>query len=131
MKKTKDVLEPKMNDIIIMLIDGYGYREIAQMVKIPLSTLHDFLNKPEHSARAREALEYSASSYSELAEQVLKDVRPDDTQVSMSRARELAQHYRWKASKRAPKIYGDKIGVDIDLSDNAVTLTKKIIGGKH
>ena len=30
------------------------------------------------------------------------------------RARELAQHYRWKASKRSPKRYGDSTTIKGD-----------------
>lgn len=102
-------LEGKIDTIIEMIIQGDSYRIVANYLEVPLSTLHDYTSKSEHSARVREALLYSASTFDDKAEQVLKDAASNSVEVQ--RARELAQHYRWKASKRAPKQYGDKLDV--------------------
>lgn len=113
MDKNKE--KPKalnVEEIISMLIDGKTYRKIADELNTPLSTLHDFTSKPEHSARVRQALEYSASTYADQAEEVL--IKAEGNLVEIQRARELAQHYRWKASKRSPKKYGDKLDVTTD-----------------
>ena len=113
-----------IEDVVEMIIDGKTYRQMAKMYNIPLTTLHDFTSKSEHSARVREALEYSASSYADKAEQVLLDA--EGTLTEIQRARELAQHYRWKASKRSPKKYGDKV----DVTSAGLPVSSYVIGFK-
>ncbi len=108
-------LEGKIDTIIEMLIEGDSYRVIANYLEVPLSTLHDYTSKSEHSARVREALLYSASTFDDKAEQVLKDA--ESNSVEVQRARELAQHYRWKASKRAPKQYGDRLETETTVTE--------------
>lgn len=98
--------------IIEMLIDGDSYRTIAKHLGVPLSTLHSYTSKDEHSARVREALEISADSFADKAEQILIDC--DGTKEELMRARELAQHYRWKAAKRRPRTYSDKMDITSD-----------------
>ena len=124
----------KIDEIIELFIKGKSYRDVADIMDVPLTTLHDFTSKSEHSARIREALEYSASSFDDKAEQILLDCPPDRDAVS--RARELAQHYRWKASKRSPKKYGDKLDITTDGDKittpviTAIDKDGKVIDGK-
>lgn len=103
-------LEGKLDRIVELITEGKTYEQIAKELKVPKTTLMDFTAKPDHSARVREALEYSADSYADKAEQVLIDAK--GTLVEIQRAKELAQHYRWKSSKRSPKRYGDRIEVE-------------------
>ncbi|MGE5052032.1 MAG: hypothetical protein ACM3KI_11060 [Bacillota bacterium] len=102
----------KLNiDIIIeLIIEGSTFRQIAEQLNVKLSTLHDFTSKPEHSARVSQALEISAQTYEEKAEQIL--INAEASAYEMQRARELAQHYRWKAAKRSPKKYGERISTE-------------------
>ena len=74
---------------------------------MPLSTFHNYSIRNEHRARVRDALEISAQTYEEKAEIVLLDAEASTYEIQ--RARELAHHYRWKASKRNPRKYGDKL----------------------
>jgi hypothetical protein len=106
-------LEGKIDEIIEMLIDGKSYRQIAEYYDIPLTTLHNYTSKPEHYARTREALVISASTFDDKAEQVLKDAQSDKNEIQ--RANCLAQHYRWKAAKRAPSIYSERSEIKHDL----------------
>jgi len=100
-------------DVIIdLIIEGFSYRKIAEKMQVPLSTLHAFVSLPEHSARANNALQISAQTFDDKAEQVLIEAPADKNELQ--RARELAQHYRWKAAKRNPKKYGDKVDVTTD-----------------
>lgn len=96
------------------LIDGLSYRQIADKYKVKLSTLHDFVSKSEHSARAKTALEISAQTYADKAEQILLDIEANSTQIEMARARELSQYYKWKAAKRNPRGFSDKIDITSD-----------------
>lgn len=104
------VLDGKIETIIELITEGKTYREIAMDLKVPKTVLMDFTANPDHSARVREALEYSADTYADKAEQVLIDAKSN--LVEIQRAKELAQHYRWKASKRSPKRFGDRLEVD-------------------
>ena len=111
--KPKHKLDGRLDEIIELIIDGHTYRTIAAHCRVSLSTLHAYLNLPEHSARAREALNFSASTYADKAEQVIIDVdeQSETGPLSFQKVRELAHHYRWKAAKRAPKEYGEKLDV--------------------
>ena len=60
----------------------------------------------EHSARAREARIHAARIWDEKALSVIEQALDP---FELQRAKELAHHYRWRASKTAPKEYGDKV----------------------
>lgn len=111
---SQEKLSEGFETIISMLIDGATYRMIAEKFKVPLSTLHNFLSSDEHSARTQTALEISSSSFADKAEEHLKSIKSKATNADVSRERELAHHYRWKASKRNPKKYGDKVDLTSD-----------------
>ncbi len=107
-----DILHTKIDDIIECIIQGDTYAVMAKTFDVSLGLLHEFLTKGEHSARVLAAMRQSAKSYADKAEQVLKDA--EATREEIMRARELAQHYRWAASKRNPKEYGDKLDLTSD-----------------
>jgi hypothetical protein len=65
------------------------------------------------SARARESRIIAASAYADLA---LKELRAVDNPLSLGKAREIASHYRWQASKASPKEYGDKLDLSVDAT---------------
>lgn len=67
----------------------------------------------ERSARAREARTLSARLWDEKAE---AEIRQASDVFELSRAKELAHHYRWRGSKIAPKEYGDKLELAGDKS---------------
>lgn len=96
-----------INDIVNDLIEGMTYRKIAEKYKVSLSTLHDAVARSEHFARAKMALELSAQTYEDQAEQILIDAPLDKWELQ--KARELSQLYRWKARVRNPKKYSEKI----------------------
>ncbi len=114
-KTTKSLLDGNLEDIIELLISGETYRVIAEKYNVALGTLFNYLHNSERSARVKEALNYSASTYDEKAEKVLLEISAESQGVEMQRARELAQHYRWKASKRSPKEYGERIQQDVTI----------------
>ena len=59
----------------------------------------------ERSARVREARATTGKLWDEKAETELRDA-PDE--FALRKAKELAHHYRWRASKVSVKEYGDK-----------------------
>ncbi len=102
------------------LIAGESQAAIAAEIGVSAATLVNWIAADlERSARAREARRVAASSHADKAEEVLLAATDP---FGLARARELAQHYRWKASKADPKAFGDKIEIDqrttyTDLTD--------------
>jgi len=92
--------------------------EVARLARTSIGTLIVWLDRDvERSARAREAREQSARYWDEQASQVVADAK---NQLELSRARELAHHYRWRASKIARRQYGDRdqAGVVVKLPED-------------
>lgn len=87
---------------------------VAQEIGCADSMLVMWLNStPERSARAREVRSWTAWMWDERAEQAIMQANDP---LAFQRARELASHYRWRASKIAPKIYGEKLQVEQDTT---------------
>lgn len=88
------------------LLDLRMLTDIAREAGVGLSTLTAWIAAtPERSARVREARRLAADAWVEKAEQVVVDAKNG---FELQRARELAHHYRWKASKISPA-YNDKV----------------------
>lgn len=117
-----------------LLMAGDSQRKIAQTVGVGLATLVRWIAADvDRSARAREARIASARQFDEMAEEVL--TKASDP-FELSKAKELAHHYRWKASKASPKEFGDKIEIDqkttlVDLTDEQLDarLAKLVAAG--
>lgn len=60
----------------------------------------------ERSARVREARASAARLWDEKAE---SGIQAADEPFKLAKAKELAYHYRWRASKASPREYGDKL----------------------
>ena len=106
------LLDGKIDELIDMIIEGKTFRDMAAHFGVNIATVHNFLALKENAERAGTALNLSADSYADKAEETLITA-PSDS-VEITRARELAQHYRWKASKRSPRRYGDKLDLTSD-----------------
>ncbi len=89
---------------------GRMLREICRELGVEdIGTLVSWLGgEDSRSARANEARRLAATMWDEMAMQVLQDASPGDISV----AREIASHYRWRASKMAPKQYGDSSKIE-------------------
>lgn len=97
------------------LLNGKTLTKIARGLNIARSALKRWIDSDEaRSARAREARIDAASAWDELAEDGL-EMAGDP--FELQRARELAHHYRWRASKIAPADYGDKKEPEKNESD--------------
>lgn len=79
---------------------------IAQDADVGLSTLLRWTSSDaERSTRVNQARRVAAEAWVEKAEQVLAEAK---TNFELQKARELAHHYRWRASKISPQ-YNDKV----------------------
>jgi len=98
------------DEIIRRIEDGEALVAIAASVGRARSKLTEWLQadeaRRERSARARVS---AAGAWDEKAERVLVKA---GTTLALAKARELAQHYRWRASKINPKQYGERQQVE-------------------
>lgn len=88
------------------LADGESMTSIAVSAQVSIGSLLTWAAQPEHSARVIESRALAASVWDEKAESGLEN---SGDPFELSRSKELAHHYRWRASKIAPKLYGDKV----------------------
>ena len=108
------------------LMAGESQSAIADEIGVGLATLIRWLAADmERSARAREARIAAARCFEERAESELRQAADP---FGLAKARELAQHYRWKASKANPREYGDKI--EIDQKTTFTDLTEEQLDAK-
>jgi hypothetical protein len=98
------------DEIIHRIEDGEALAAIAASVGRARSKLTEWLQADEarweRSARARVS---AAGAWDEKAEQTIATAK---TPLALAKARELAQHYRWRASKINPKQYGERQQVE-------------------
>jgi len=103
---------------------GESQQSIANGLAIAEASLRQWLAAdPSRSARARAARSESARHWDDQAEKVL--IGADESSPgSISIARELAHHYRWRAKCYAPKDYGDKTVI---MGDETSPVTVKLM----
>ncbi len=122
-----------LDEVCKRLADGESMTAIAAGVGVSTGSLSEWLEATvERSARSKEARRLAARHWDEKAEQVIRDAARHP--VELTRARELAHHYRWRAKMTAPRDYGDK--VDHTVSGPAggpvqVTVTRVVLDGKE
>ena len=93
------------------LANGVTMTAIAEEIGVTVGKLSQWIaSGEEHSARAREARIHAARIWDEKALSVIEQALDP---FELQRAKELAHHYRWRASKTAPKEYGDKVQAEL------------------
>lgn len=91
------------------IIAGQSMTATAKRAGVSMSVLWDWLRAdPVRLERSREARELSAQAHLDRAVEAIISAR---TPLALSKARELAQHHRWAASKISPRDWGDKLEV--------------------
>ena len=111
-----DKLTGHIDEIWDMLISGATFTKISSDFGVSIGALHNFVYQDEYSARTREIISESAEVYTDKAEDVLINA-PSDL-VEMMRAKELSQFYRWKASKRNPRAFGNNTDNTLNVNIN-------------
>lgn len=105
--------------------DGDMLSDICRDIGIARSTLAAWCNSdPDRAAQFAQARIEAAGAYVEAAERAILDAPSDSTELT--RARELAHHYRWKASKANPRRYGDRVTQEITGADGGPIQTASI-----
>ena len=105
-----------------MMREGLSYAAIGKKLKMPGTRVWKWVQADEErQMAARDALQASADFSDAQAEAVLKSLNRSSTGAEIAKARELAQHYRWRASKRNPRVYGERIELDGALQTSHMT----------
>jgi type IV secretory pathway VirB10-like protein len=92
-----------------LLAGGEMLTAVAEKAKVTKSSLSEWLAADaERSARAREARKLGAAFLEEQAQAAIQNAK---NAFELAKARELAQHLRWKASKLNSRDFGDKLAV--------------------
>jgi hypothetical protein len=80
---------------------------IAADAGVAVSTLVKWIDRdPGRRGRIDDVRRQCAQMWEERAERVITEAT---TSFELTKARDLAHHYRWRAAKIAPKKYGDKV----------------------
>lgn len=114
----REHLSNHLNDILEMVCNAIPFRIISEFYGVPLVVFFEWRMLPEHSGKIETALMYSSEVSSMMALEVLEeDVDGDMAQANIQR--EKSQFHRWLASKRMPKVFGNKVEetLTIDTSD--------------
>jgi len=107
-KKPSQILnETGIDQICEWIRDGDSYRVIAERLGIKLGAFTWWIDgTPERSHACASAREAAAQAYDEMALEVIEGAADP---FELSKAREMAVHYRWRAKAANPKRYGDKV----------------------
>lgn len=103
----KLALTDAVDKLCLEILEGKMLTTIALEWGVTKSRLMYWLSADSiRSARVREARRQAAMMYDEQAQCAIADAKDD---LELKKAKELAHHLRWKASKINPNDYGEKI----------------------
>lgn len=95
-----------------MILDGVMITQIAEKLGVGKATLLSWIAADtDRSARAREARSLSAVLYEEKAQRGIEEACD---MFELSKAKEMAHHFRWKAAKINPRDYGEKQQIELN-----------------
>ena len=104
------------------VISGETLTGIGKRIGVSVGVMFEWLSAdPERYARAREARAKAAAVWDEQALEAI--AKAQDT-LELGKAKEIAYHLRWRASKLAPRDYGDRVAVDHGVSQSLVDLVR-------
>jgi hypothetical protein len=117
MAKTKtQQLEESEEEIFSLIKEGEMLTAIAEKMGVSKAFLLKWLDMGDRPVRVREARAAASSAWDEKAERGIANATDA---FELAKAKELAHHYRWRASKIAPKLYGDKVQTEVTGVDGA------------
>lgn len=116
-----------LNALCERIADGHSMTSTAHHIGVSIGTLITWIEADaERSARMREVRAQTAKLWDEKATKVIEDA-PDE--FELKKAKELAHHYRWRASKIAPKEYGDRL--EIENKGLPLVVVRDLTGAKN
>ena len=103
------------------IMDCKSMTSIAEALDVSIGSLVAWIGSdPERSVRSREARIRTAQIWEERAESMIINATDH---FELIKARDIAHHYRWRASKIAPRDFGDKVHQEVTGKDGAPLLT--------
>ena len=88
------------------IVSGKNMNVVAKLAGVSRRSVYRWLAADaDRFNQAQEARLISAEAFDDLAEQCIKEAK---SPLAVDKAKALAPHYRWRASKIAPKTYGDR-----------------------
>lgn len=125
----RDAMDAMGIDAVVQQIgDGLTLTAIAAKAGVSIGTLLAWIERdPARSARAREARAMRAKLHDEEA---LTGIQKASDPFELARAREAAHHLRWRATKIAPKEYGEYRGLGEEVANGALVFIKDLTGRK-
>jgi len=114
-KRRIEFSDQMADQIIELMVDGHDLVKACHLLDISRMVVYRWMDEvpsfKTRCARAREALaDYDAFRIAEIAEKATADSAQAD--------RVKLAALQWLASKRAPKVYGDKIEIDATVEVN-------------
>jgi transposase-like protein len=98
--------------IEVKIEGGASISQVAREIGVGFGTLYEWLHADsDRSARVRAAVVRGAEADDDKALDALTAAERDP--VEMTRAREIAQHYRWRAKIKNPDRYGEKSKIEV------------------
>lgn len=121
-----------LNDICYAISAGYTISAIAAELGVSTYAMRVWMvEDPVRSVRAHEARRHAAWAYDEDAQQRIEEARDAH---ELAKAKEIANHFRWRASKINPKLYGDRIDatvtINVGLADRLSAAMARRISGR-
>lgn len=108
------------------IADGQTMTSVAQELGVSIGTLFTWIESDaERSARMREVRAQTARLWDEKATKCIEDAADE---FELKKAKELSHHYRWRASKIAPKEYGDRL--EIENKGMPLVVVRDLTGAK-
>lgn len=119
-------LDTQLDEILEMIISGKSFRKIALFYNIPMMSLFYWRQNSVHSDEITQCLQWTSEQDAQNAEDVLIDFIESGSKNIAEAAitKELSQFYRWRASKRAPKVFGNNTDVNVKVEVSTLSATK-------
>lgn len=115
--RVTDALE--LGAVCDLISVGTSLSAIAEQYKVSLGSLIAWISEtPERAARTRTARQEAAKLWDEEATRLIAEATDG---FALSKAKELAHHYRWRASKIAPREYGERLELAGDIGVNTMS----------
>lgn len=111
-RSTVEILDAFGTDAVCdLLLEGHSMSYVARKAGVSMGQFWSWLVlDSERSAKIHEARVRAAARYEEMG---LERLESASDPFELSKAKEIAQHLRWRAAKIAPKQYGDKVQQEV------------------
>lgn len=97
--------------VLEQVVSGQSLQNIAALADVSIGSLVNWLSRD--AERERLVLEARRRMAVLWDEQAFALIESAQTPLELQRAQQMAWHLRWRASKMAPRVYGDKVQQEV------------------